>query len=150
MAKAIYFDMDGTIANLYQVDNWLPKLRAYDESPYMEAVPMLRLCSLARILNKLQRMGYKIGVVSWLSKDPNPTYGEKVTAAKTHWLKKHLPSVHFDEIKIVPYGMAKSQVISYKNGILFDDEENNRTEWEANGGVAYDVNNIIEILKKIK
>ena len=150
MIKAIYFDMDGTIANLYQVENWLPKLRAHDESPYLEAIPMLRLCSLARILNKLQKMGYKIGIVSWLSKDPNKEYGEKVTAAKLHWLAKHLPSVHFDEIKIVPYGMAKSQVISYKNGILFDDEENNRNEWETNGGVAYDVNEIIEILKKIK
>ena len=25
--KAIYFDMDGTIANLYAVENWLPMLR---------------------------------------------------------------------------------------------------------------------------
>ena len=149
MTKAIYFDMDGTIANLYQVENWLPKLRSYDPSPYAEAVPMLRLCSLARVLNKLQRMGYKIGVVSWLSKDPNLDYGEKVTAAKLRWLAKHLPSVHWDEIKIVPYGMAKSKVVHNNSGILFDDEENNRIEWEANGGTAYDVNEIIEILKKL-
>ena len=26
--KAIYFDMDGPIANLYAVENWLPMLRA--------------------------------------------------------------------------------------------------------------------------
>ena len=55
MTKAIYFDMDGTIANLYAVDNWLPKLRAYDPSPYMDATPMLRLCSLAKRLNRLQK-----------------------------------------------------------------------------------------------
>lgn len=28
--KAIYFDMDGTIANLYGVPNWLEGLRNFD------------------------------------------------------------------------------------------------------------------------
>ena len=143
----IYFDMDGTIANLYAVENWLPKLRAYDPTPYIEAAPMLRLCSLARRLNALQRNGYKIGVLSWLSKDPDPTYGAKVTAAKYYWLEKHLPSVNFDEIRIVPYGTPKSTLAS-EIGILFDDEEPNRKEWEEAGGVAYGVENIMEILSR--
>lgn len=143
----IYFDMDGTIANLYSVENWLPKLRAYDPSPYEEAAPMLRFCSLARRLNTLQRNGYKIGIISWLSKDPNPAYSAKVTAAKYYWLKKHLPSVNFDEIRIVPYGTPKSTLAS-EIGILFDDEEPNRKEWEEAGGVAYGVENIMEILSR--
>lgn len=143
----IYFDMDGTIANLYAVENWLPKLRAYDPTPYMEAAPMLRFCSLARRLNTLQRNGYKIGVISWLSKDPDSAYGEKVAAAKRLWLKKHLPSVNFDEIRIVPYGTPKSTLAS-EIGILFDDEEPNRKEWEEAGGVAYGVENIMEILSR--
>ena len=29
----IWLDMDGTIANLYAVENWLPKLRAFDPDP---------------------------------------------------------------------------------------------------------------------
>lgn len=143
----IYFDMDGTIANLYAVENWLPKLRAYDPTPYMEAAPMLQFCSLARRLNTLQRNGYKIGIISWLSKDPDPTYGAKVTAAKYYWLKKHLPSVNFDEIRIVPYGTPKSTLAS-EIGILFDDEEPNRKEWEEAGGVAYGIENIMEILSR--
>ena len=43
----IWFDMDGTIANLYGVENWLPMLRAYDPTPYANAVPLLRLSRLA-------------------------------------------------------------------------------------------------------
>lgn len=148
MNKAIYFDMDGTIANLYAVDDWLPKLRSYDPSPYMEAVPMLRLCSLARMLNRLQRMGYIIGIVSWLSKDPDPNYGEAVDEAKRKWLEKHLPSVLWNEIHIVPYGTPKSQVVS-EIGILFDDEENNISEWESCGGMAYFPNEIFSILKAL-
>ncbi len=149
MTKEIWFDMDGTIADLYSVENWLPKLRAYDESPYMNAAPLLRLCVLARILNKLQRKGFTINIISWLSKDPNPIYGAKVTAAKYYWLKKHLPSVIFNEIRIVPYGTPKSFVMSEKDAILFDDEEKNRVEWENNGGIAYNVNNILGVLKAL-
>ena len=70
--NAIYFDMDGTIANLYAVPNWLEMLRAYDPTPYQKAVPLVRMASLARILNRLQREGWVIGIVSWLSKEPTP------------------------------------------------------------------------------
>lgn len=144
MTKAIYFDMDGTIADLYGVENWLPMLRAFDATPYRAARPLLHLSTLARYLNKLQRNGYKIGIVSWLSKCSNEEYDTAVTAAKKEWLARHLASVHFDEITIVPYGVPKSRVIEYADGILFDDEEKNREEW---CGIAFDETDIIEILK---
>lgn len=147
MTKAIYFDMDGTIADLYGVDNWLDKLIARDPTPYMIAKPLVRLSTLARMLNKLQRAGYVIGVVSWLSKDPDPFYSAKVTAAKYKWLAEHLPSVNFDEIRVVPYGTPKSSVVSFPNGILFDDEERNRNEW---GRFAFDADTIFEILRELQ
>jgi len=140
----IYFDMDGTIADLYGVAGWLEMLNAFDPTPYAEAVPLLRLCSLARVLNRLQREGYKIGIVSWLSKANNAEYNEAVTAAKIEWINRHLPSVNFDEIKIVPYGTPKASVVNDPDGILFDDEENNRINWT---GIAYDVHNIIGVLR---
>ena len=142
----IYFDMDGTIANLYAVENWLPKLRNEDASPYTDAEPLVRLATLARLLNKLQRNGHKIGIVSWLAKNSTEEYDIKVTNAKLEWLNIHLKSVQFDEIHIVKYGTPKSIFSNNTNDILFDDEEPNRTEWK---GIAYDVNNIIEILKGI-
>ena len=144
MTKAIYFDMDGTIANLYGVEDWLPKLRAYDPSPYMEALPLIRLSVLARMLNRLQKNGYTLGIISWVSKDPDPTYGEAVTAAKLEWLAKHLPSVEWNEIHIVAYGTPKQTLADYPDGILFDDEERNREDWL---GIAFDETDIIEILK---
>jgi phosphoglycolate phosphatase-like HAD superfamily hydrolase len=74
--KAIYFDMDGTIADLYGVPNWLPKLRTCDPSPYAQAIPMCDLRLMARYLNQLQREGYTLGVISWLSKEAPPIYDE--------------------------------------------------------------------------
>jgi len=142
----IYFDMDGTIANLYGVENWLDYLIAKDETPYREAKPLIRMATLARLLNTMQRNGHKIGIVSWLAKNSTEEYDIRVTNAKIEWLNSHLKSVQFDEIKIGKYGTPKSTMVNDRNGILFDDEEPNRKEWK---GEAFDVDNIIEILKGI-
>ena len=146
MTKAIYFDMDGTIADLYGVDGWLDMLINEDATPYIKATPLVRLATLARMLNRLQRDGWHIGIVSWLAPGNNPHYDKDVTKAKVEWLKNHMPSVTWNEIKIVEYGTPKSTVVNIKGGILFDDEEKNRIEWD---GIAYDVNNIIEVLKAV-
>ena len=56
--REIWFDMDGTIADLYGVENWLEMLRNEDATPYRNARPLVRLNVLARLLNRLQREGY--------------------------------------------------------------------------------------------
>lgn len=142
----ICFDMDGTIANLYGVENWLQYLIAEDVKPYAEAKVLLNMNSLARVLNHLQAQGHKIVVISWLSKSGSEDYNTRVTEVKKAWLKKHLRSVQFDEINIVKYGTCKANFAESPEDILFDDEERNRTEWTGN---AYGVENILEILKKI-
>lgn len=138
----IWFDMDGTIADLYGVENWLPMLIASDPTPYAVAAPLLRLATLARELNKVQRAGHEIGIISWLSKNSTAEYDEAVTAAKLAWLAKHLPSVRWNEIKIVAYGTSK--ITECGGGILFDDEDKNRSEW---GEGAYEPSQILNILK---
>ena len=146
MNITINFDMDGTIADLYANPNWLPLLRAFDPTPYATAKPQLRLATLARLLKNLQRNGYRIAVISWLSKESTAEYDEAVTATKLAWLAEHLPSVHWDEIHIVPYGTPKLNFCHNPLDVLFDDEERNRTNWT---GRAYDVQNILEILREI-
>lgn len=143
----ICFDMDGTIANLYGIENWLEMLHSFDETPYKLAETLVNMNSLAKVLNRLQRNGYEIGIISWLAKNSNAEYDEKVTTAKKEWLAKHLKSVHFDFIEIVAYGTDKNIVATTSADILFDDEKKNRENWN---GIAYDVNNIIETLKGLK
>ena len=53
MIKKICFDMDGTIANLYGVENWLAMLQSADPTPYEAAEPMLHLSTLARLFSTL-------------------------------------------------------------------------------------------------
>lgn len=144
MMKTIYFDMDGTIADLYGVGDWLDCLMNENPLPYEIAKPLIRLNVLARHLNRLQRNGWKIGIISWLAKTSTTEYDEEVTAAKETWLKTHLKSVRFDEIHIVPYGTPKETFCKTEFDILFDDEEPNRNGWT---GQAFDENNILETLK---
>lgn len=144
--RTIWFDMDGTIADLYGVENWLEYLINADALPYEIAKPLLRLSVLARVLNRLQREGYKIGIISWLAKNSTPDYDDAVTLAKKAWLKKHLPSVEFDTIHIVKYGTPKQTFAKTNKDILFDDEKRNRDNWT---GLAFDVDNIIAVLKEI-
>lgn len=142
----ICFDMDGTIVDLYGVENWLEMLINHDETPYKNATVLVNMNVLARMLNKLQKKGYQIGIISWLAKNSNDDYDTKVTKAKREWLTKHLHSVQFDFIEIVKHGTPKSFVAKTKNDILFDDEIGNRTEWT---GKAYDVHNIFEVLRSL-
>ena len=144
MDKAIYFDMDGTIANLYGVKDWLPKLQASNPSPYEQAKPLCNMQALARLLNGLQKKGYNIGIVSWLSKNGTKEYNEQVIKAKRKWLDKHLKSVNFDEINIGKHGTPKSTMVKHMQGILFDDEIDNRKHWQ---GQAFPPENIFEELK---
>ena len=144
--KTIYFDLDGTLADLYAKENWLECLRAYDPTPYIEAKPMLNMSAFARLLHKAQRLGYNIGIISWLSKEPTEQYDLEVTIAKFEWLEAHLPSVEWNEIKIVAYGTPKSKAVD-GIGYLFDDEEPNRNEWGEN---AYEPSEILNFLRNLR
>ena len=146
MTKAIYFDMDGTIADLYAVEGWRPMLEAHNTTPYIQAKTMVDMRVLARLLNRAQAKGIAIGVISWLAKDSNEQYDIEVTNAKRKWLATHLKSVQWDEVHIVPYGTPKHNIVGYPNGILFDDEVQNRNMWT---GTAYDVQNIVGIIKAL-
>lgn len=146
MKVTINFDLDGTIADLYGVDGWLDMLIAQDPTPYEIAKPLLRLNIFARILNKLQKEGYNIAVISWLSKTGTTEYNQQVTATKLEWLAQHLPSVHWDNINIIEYGTPKENFCETPFDILFDDEEKNRENWN---GVAYGVEDILGVLRTL-
>lgn len=146
MTKAIYFDMDGTIANLYGVENWLDHLQARQTKPYRDATAMVDMRKLGRVLNMLQNNGYVIGIVSWLCKNSTQEYDIKVRETKINWLKRHIGAVNWNEIHIVEYGTPKETVVDFPFGILFDDETRNRENWL---GQAFDVHNILEVLEEL-
>ena len=146
----IYLDLDGTVIDFYGVPNWLECLEAQDSTPYRIAKPLVNLSTLARYLNRLQARGYNIGIISWLSKSGTDKFNAEVAEVKRDWLAKHLPSVQWDEIHIVPYGVPKSNCATCPNAILFDDEQRNLNEWTANThNMAYNADLLMEILRNL-
>ena len=143
MKKQIWLDMDGTIADLYGVDNWLEYLKAEDEKPYRIAKPLVNMEKLAKELSRLQKQGWTIGVITWLAKNGRPEYNNRVAKVKLDWLEEHLNGFQFDRIHIVEYGTPKQEL---GQGILFDDEKQNRINWKDK---AYDERNILETLGAI-
>lgn len=143
--KVLVFDMDGTIADLYAVKNWLEKLRAYDPTPYEIATPIYDMDLLNSLLQVIKSKGWHIVVTSWLSKDSAPTYDKAVRLAKRKWLKEN--NFPYDEIHLVKYGTPKHRVTRYPFQVLIDDNADVRTAWKTR---TIDANhNIINELVKI-
>lgn len=143
--RTIWLDMDGTIANLYGVEGWLPSLIAHDPTPYAEAKPLVNMSALARLLHKAQRHGFQVGIVSALAKSSTQEYDEKVISAKKRWLKNHLASVRFDEVRFVPYTFTKNNV-NNGNDILFDDEARHLEAWT---GKAINASELLKTLRTL-
>ena len=148
MTRAIYLDMDGTIVNLYGVEDWLGCIIKGYTKPYREARALINMRKLSKELNRLQKNGYIIGIISWLAKGATNEYNKRVTKAKMDWLKRHLGSVQFDNVHIIEYGTPKEE---WGEGILFDDEKHNRIEWnKIDNNIAFDETNILEVLQAIQ
>lgn len=144
----IYLDLDGTVVNFYGVPGWLEYLKKQDSTPYRVAKPLVHLSTLARYLNRLQARGYRIGIISWLSKSGTEQFNAEVADVKREWLAEHLPSVKWDEIHIVPYGVPKSTCATCPASILFDDEQKNLNEWaDSTHNMAYNADLLMEILR---
>jgi hypothetical protein len=126
----IWLDMDGTIADLYSVIDWLPMLRAENTKPYKDAKPLLDEIQIA-FLQEYIAAGGNVGIISWTSKCGSAKYNKRVRAAKVNWLKKHLP-LPYAEIHVVKYGTPKSK-FGKVGDILVDDEERNILDY-AKGG----------------
>lgn len=142
--SAIYFDMDGTLADLYGVDGWEQKLHASDVSPYVEAQPLGDFQKLYKVLNELIALGYTVGVVSWLAKNGSQEYNKKVRQAKKTWIKKYLPMA--TECHFVKYGTPKNKPCK-QTGILVDDDPKVRASWH---GQTIDAKNFEEMVKNLE
>lgn len=149
MTKMIVFDMDGTLANLYKVNNWLEKLRAFDPSPYMDAAPIYDMLAVNRLVADLKAAGFRIAVTSWLSKGSTPEYDAATRKAKRDWLAKY--GFPYDEIHLVKYGTPKVKCTRGKADfqILVDDNAEVRSAWTLGDTIDATKDILIELAKLI-
>lgn len=130
----IWFDLDGTLYNLYKVPDWLPRLRQEDVGVYCEQG--FERASIRRIVeacNALKEAGYHIGVISWAGKGVSrkDEFFEQTRLVKTQWVEQYFPVA--EKVIICEYGKEKSLFAVYGD-VLVDDSLEVRKNWRRNLG----------------
>lgn len=148
MEKMLVFDMDGTIADLYGVDNWLEDLRSGNPRPYEVAKPLYDMEVLNTLLDIFKAQGWRIVVTTWLAKGATADYDRLVREAKLAWLEKY--NFPYDEIHLVKYGTTKANCTRKLGGfqVLVDDNEQVRNGWHL-GDTINANENILEKLVEL-
>lgn len=148
MKKMIVFDMDGTIADLYGVENWLTDLQNENTRPYEQARPLYDMREMKKILEQLKNNGWEIVVTTWLAKDGSKEYNKKTAYTKKEWLAKY--DFPYDEIHCVKYGTTKANCTRNKADfqILIDDNKKVRDGWTLGTTVnaKYDIMKFLKAL----
>ena len=145
--KMICFDMDGTIADLYSVPNWLKKLMNEDATPYEEAAPMWDMKALREVLLQLIDKGYEIRVISWLAKNSSKEYKAATRKAKKAWLEKY--NFPAGKCHFVAYGTTKADCIRRileDPAILVDDNQKVRNGWHMGKTIDPTTTNLLKAL----
>lgn len=121
----VYLDMDGTIADLYGIENWLPRLRNSDETIFLECKPLI---TENELFERFPTEKYEICVLSMTPLGATADYCKNVENQKNAWLDKFFPSITKRIYKA--YGHNKNLKNSI-SAILVDDSEPIRNSWKG-------------------
>lgn len=133
--ECICWDMDGTIADLYNYPDWLDHIESHNTEPFLHCKELLDLKFTINILNELRsKYGVKINIITWLPKKRRERgekeYAQEVIKAKKYWLAKH--EFPYDEFIPIKYGKLKHEYISCSpdgRAVLIDDNSKICKEW---------------------
>ena len=121
----VYLDMDGTIADLYGMKNWLEKLENEVEGLFLGCKPLVSEDELEYIFPSDI---YELRVCSMTPKDATDEYCQVVIKEKNQWLDKYFPSI--THRVYMAYGNNKN-LRNSKNHILVDDNETIRNTFKG-------------------
>ena len=131
MSIKITMDLDGTVYDLYSVENWLEKLRSEDSSVFSEGDFIGDYNRFKTVCEKLVAMGVQFEVITWLPMQASPEYELECTEVKREWVKKFMPFV--TEFTAQSYGIPKQNAIKKraKTMYLLDDNKEICEMWKT-------------------
>lgn len=135
--NTIWFDMDGTIAELYKVPGWLEMLRANDWSVYDKCLPRAHFDRINNAIEALIENGWQVGVITWASKGIGWHDGcAEIGDVKFNWLNRFFPALADGKFACLPYGESKAQFLlemgdAGEVNYLVDDNKEVREDWRA-------------------
>lgn len=142
----IFFDLDGTLYDLYTRDAWLARLTTLaDPTVYNEDALMYDRDALMDTLDALIAAGYRIGIITWLAKDASADYAKVTRRVKRAWVRENIPQA--TEIHAVRYGTPKHHLVR-GHAVLVDDDATNRARW-TKGATIDATENILPALQAL-
>ena len=123
--QTVYLDMDGTVADLYNSNDWLKRLINEDTEIFKECKPLV---TQEKLFEKYPQDKYDIKVLSMTPKGASKEYCKNVIKQKNEWLDKYFPQLQKRIYK--KYGYNKNLKNS-KNAILIDDNEKIRNNFKG-------------------
>lgn len=130
MTKKIFFDLDGTVYDLYGQKDWLPKIRNEESGVFTQKAFLVDYSMFIDKIATLTRKGFTFGVITWLPMNASPEYEEVCRLEKIDWIDTWLPFT--SEVNIQPYGVPKQNAIQKraKKMFLIDDNSEVCKVWE--------------------
>jgi 5'(3')-deoxyribonucleotidase len=134
MSIKIYFDLDGTIFDLYNKNNWLEYIKSetsglFATGDFLEEIDKLKF---DETINKLLNIGVEFAVITWLPMQASNEYETICSQEKINWVKENLPFVN--EISCLSYGIPKQNAIKKRcqKMYLIDDNSDVCNTWATN------------------
>lgn len=103
--KKIFFDMDGTVADLYGRDGWLESIQNEEAGLFLNLEPLHDTEAFDEMAMNLISNGWSIGIITWLPMNASFQYMETVAKEKWLWAQRFMP--YISEFHAIPYGMPK-------------------------------------------
>lgn len=99
----IFFDMDGTMVDLYGVKKWLSMLRQERTTPFSIAKPLYDVDVLHDVLQNLHNLSHIKLFICTKTPPGSPRYTVAVQNAKLQWLDKYNLLHYFNKVIFCPY-----------------------------------------------
>lgn len=131
MKTTIWLDMDGTVADLYNRNNWLQELQTEQEIFY-KLKPLFDMYDFIQIQREM-REKVEFNIVTWTPMEATYKYHENCKSQKLEWVRTHM--AYITQFFALPYGTPKQVVINDRAGIhiLIDDNPEVIETWEQAG-----------------
>lgn len=126
-----YFDMDGTLADLYNSSGWLEKLENEQGGVFDDLKPLIDLERFKKWCEQILAKGDRIEIITWLPRGASDEYMEDCAIEKMEWVAEKMPWIK--KVHCQPYGTPKQYAIEKRSRkmILVDDNTEVIQMWQT-------------------
>ncbi len=152
MTRKVIFDLDGTVYDLYNVEDWLGKIQREEAGVFTEGDILFELDEFYSTIEEMLMNGIEFGVITWLPAGASKEYEEVCRKEKLEFINKYLPFV--SEVSICSYGIPKQNLIKKRAAAMYLLDDNKDVCEMFNQakncvGINVEEGNLVQVLRNL-